>query len=291
MVDGAGVELDRERDGALLRELVTVHAQSKPRPRAGFEVTTCANGVEGPAFEEHVRCLRHLRRLGQNLGECEVEVGVGIRELGRHGVRPEPGGHAAGRANRIQRRELGVAVEPVTGLRLEGRRPGAQHPAAVLPHPLGECLPARRTGGGNRCHDAAARSVQVLVRRSGGAQGELVDAIAGEASVRVAVHEPGDRTAATPVKLLDVAFDGPEVAHAPNRLDRVAVTEDVRVVEHVGRSELGATQRRLRSRRAGQLGEVADEQAARAAREAHSVVDGGIGASSPCASAAAIASA
>ena len=60
--------------------------------------------VEGAALDEDVSGHSHLRGVGQDLGDHPVDVGVGIRMLGRHGVRAEPRRHAAGRSDRVQLR-------------------------------------------------------------------------------------------------------------------------------------------------------------------------------------------
>ena len=95
MVDRARAELDRERDRALLGELVAVQAQREAGVAARLEVAARLRGVERAALEEDVRRLGELRRLRQHLGEREVEVRVGVVELGRHGVRAEPRRDAA----------------------------------------------------------------------------------------------------------------------------------------------------------------------------------------------------
>ena len=102
--------------------------------------------------------------------------------------------------------------------------------------------------------------MQLLVARAAGAQRELLDAVAAERRVRVAVDEPRDRAQPAPVDLDDVAVERRQVAHAPHRLDRVAGAEDVRVLEHLDVAERGAAQRRLTAGRRRQLRQVADEQ-------------------------------
>ena len=81
--------------------------------------------------------------------------------------------------------------------------------------------------------------MQLLVARAAGAQRELVDAVAAERRVRVAVDEPRDRAEPAAVDLVDVAVERRQVAHPPHRLDRVAVAEDVRVLEHLDLAERG----------------------------------------------------
>src|SRR3712207_8985106 len=51
--------------------------------------------------------------------------------LFRSRVRAQPRGDAAGSRDGAQLRELGLAVEPVPGLRLERRRAVPQHPATM----------------------------------------------------------------------------------------------------------------------------------------------------------------
>src|SRR5439155_21539191 len=111
-----------------------------------------------------------------------------------------------------------------------------------------------------------------------------------EARVCVAVDEPGDRTETASVDLLDVAVETRQVTHPADGLDRLARTEDVRILEHVHLAERAPAQRRRGACGSRDLLEVADEQAALAARGAHPRSRGGIGSSSPCDSAAASAS-
>src|SRR4029077_11203674 len=76
--------------------------------------------------------LAELRGVGQYVGEREVEVAVGVTlEFGRHRMRAEPRRHAAGGLDRPKRRELGLAIEPVAGLRLERCRAVSAHPVAM----------------------------------------------------------------------------------------------------------------------------------------------------------------
>ena len=91
VVDRARAELDRERDRSLLGELVAVEPEREAGVAAGGQIAARLCGVEGAALEEDVRRLGDARRLGEHLGEREVEVGVRVVELGRHGVGAEPG--------------------------------------------------------------------------------------------------------------------------------------------------------------------------------------------------------
>ncbi|MGZ4424856.1 MAG: hypothetical protein ACXVZK_09285 [Gaiellaceae bacterium] len=215
-----------------------MQTERETRVGAGTQIAPRLPGVEGAALDEHVCGFRDSGGIREHLRQDEVEVGIRVVVLGRHCVCPEPRGDPALVSDRLQRVELGVAVEAVAGLRLERRRPRAQHPAAVCAHGGGELFGtgcARRPDGG---HDSASRGVELLVRRTGRAERELLHAVAGKAGVRVAVDEPGDRAEPAPVDLLHLAVEPRKVAHAADALDRSAGTEDVRVFDHVDLDEL-----------------------------------------------------
>ena len=108
--------------------------------------------------------------------------------------------------------------------------------------------------------------MELLVRRAARAQRELLDAVACEARVRVTVDEPGDRAEPASVELVDLAVETRQVTHAADGLDRRARTEDVRVLEHLNLAERASAQRRGDAGGSRELCEIADEQAALAAR-------------------------
>src|SRR3546814_4237484 len=68
-LDGAGAELDRERDRARLRELVAVQPQGEAVRLAGLEIAARLVDVEGPALEEDVGRLGELRSLREHRSE------------------------------------------------------------------------------------------------------------------------------------------------------------------------------------------------------------------------------
>ncbi len=103
--------------------------------------------------------------------------------------------------------------------------------------------------------------MQFLVGRARGAQRELLDAVAGEARVRVAVDEPGDGGEPVPVELLDLDAERRETPHLADLDDARPRAEHVRALEHVDEAELGAAQRGSGTRGGRDLGEVADEEA------------------------------
>ena len=118
---------------------------------------------------------------------------------------------------------------------------------------------SRRTGGRQ---DAAARREELLVRRAGGTQCELVRAVAGERGMGVTVDEPRNRREPAAVQLLDIAGERRQVAHRADLLDDPALDQDIRVLEDLDRAECRPAKRRSGARRRRQLGQVANEQAA-----------------------------
>ena len=260
MVDRPGTELDGEADGARLRELVTVQPEREAGRGARTQVAVGLRRIERAALEEHVGRLRECCRLRQHLREEEVDVGVGSLELGRHRVRSEPGGNAAGGANRAQLGELGVVVEPVPGLPLERGRAVRPHPGTVSHGSAHELVLAGSPRRPHRREDAAAGGVKLLVRGAARAQRELGHPIAAEARVRVTVDEAGDRREAAPVYLLDVTEARRQVAHRPERLDEPAAREDERALCHVHAAQRPSTERACDTCRRCELREVADQK-------------------------------
>ncbi len=137
---------------------------ASPASRHALEVAARLRGVEGAALEEDVGCLGDRRRLGQDLAEREVEVGVGVGELGRHRVRPEIRRRAARLTDRAQGGELRLPVEAVAGLPLPRRRPVLEHPRGVAPNSGAQAVLAERhasrgrSRGSRRPRRAAPRS-------------------------------------------------------------------------------------------------------------------------------------
>ena len=128
--------------------------------------------------------------------------------------------------------------------------------------------------------------MELLVARAAGAERELADAVAAERRMRVAVDEPGHGAEPGAVELLDLAVERLEVAHPPDRGDRLAAAEDVGVLDHVDRTQVGAARRLPRARRGRRdLGEVAEEQ-----RRHRQLDASNIGVERPCSRAAASAS-
>ena len=163
-------------------------------------------------------------------------------------MRAEPGRNPAGGGDRPERRELGLAIEPVARLALEGRRAGAQHPVAMARDGASQTLCSGRSRRRDGREDPAAGGVQLLVARAGRAERELVHPISAERRMGVAVDEPRDRAQAAGVDLLDLALEGAERAHPSDRLDLGAAAEDVGVVDpvEIARARCRAAARRGR---------------------------------------------
>ena len=119
---------------------------------------------------------------------------------------------------------------------------------------------ARRTGRANRRQDAAARRVQLLVARAACAKGELLDAIAREARMGVAVHEAWDGAGATAVHLDDLTLESRQVAHGADGLDAAVRAEHEAVLDDVHAAERASTKRRDAAGRGRDLGEIVNEQ-------------------------------
>jgi hypothetical protein len=114
VVDRPGAELDRERDRSELVELIAVQPQRETRVTTGLEVAARLSTVNAPSSTNTSAASASARPRARPR-QHEVEVSVRVLELRRHSVRAEPRRHAAG-AERAQRRELGLAVEPVSRL-------------------------------------------------------------------------------------------------------------------------------------------------------------------------------
>ncbi len=144
-----------------------------------------------------------------------------------------------------------------------------------------------RANGGE---DPAARRVELLVARTRCPQRELLDAVAREARVGMAVDEARDRAEPAAVELLDLVVEWGEVAHPADGLDPSVRAQHVGGLDHIDEPQLSATQGCAPTRGSGELLEVADQEPASAGRRiAHSPLRRA-GSSRPCCSAASIAS-
>jgi len=108
--------------------------------------------------------------------------------------------------------------------------------------------------------------VQLLVGRAACPERELLHAVAAERRVRVAVDEPGDRTQAAAVDLLDIACGDRKLAHGADRLDRRPCAQHVGVLDHLDRVEIAATRRDRPRHGRRDLREIAHEEACRHAQ-------------------------
>ena len=200
-------ELDRKRDAPALVNWSPWSRSASPAVAARFQIATRLRGVERATLEEDIGGVCDSRRVGKHLGDGVVEVRIGVAVFGRHRVRPEPGRRAAGGADRMQRCELRLAVEPVPGLAFPRRRALREHPRGVLLDALEERFGAERTRRRDGRQDAAARSVELLVASAAGAERELAHAAAAKRGMRMAVDQPGDGTEPGAVDFLDLPVD------------------------------------------------------------------------------------
>jgi hypothetical protein len=124
------------------------------------------------------------------------------------------------------------------------------------------CGASRLDGGEN----PAPGCVQLLVGGSGGTPGELVDTVARETGMRMAVDEPRNGGQAAAVQLVDVPVEPAELVHAPDSSHAAVLAEHVCVHLRVERTHLpGAAQGRFRPRRGHDLREIADQKLRHAA--------------------------
>ena len=138
VVDARGVELDRERDGTHLGELVSVQPQPQAVAMRGLEEATRLLNVEDAAFEKYVGRIGEGRAGRQDLLDRVVHVRVGRGRLGRRGVERQTGrggAHAGCLARRFSGAEharLVLGGQAVARLHLGGRRAERTHPCQPL---------------------------------------------------------------------------------------------------------------------------------------------------------------
>ena len=113
-------------------------------------------------------------------------------------MRAEKGRHEVERTLPLQRGDdlqllqLVFDVQPVTRLRLGGRRPVFEHPPHALRRLLDQSGGRRGPGIGHCADDAAARGHDLHVRRAANTEIEFACPVARPGEVRVRVDEAGD---------------------------------------------------------------------------------------------------
>ncbi len=237
---------------------------ARPQSRAATRYRLAWSASNAPRSRKTSAATAVARRIGKDVGDEPVEIRVGVVELRRHGMRTEEGRHATCRGDRLERRKLRCAIEPVAGLRLERRRPVRPHLVAVSLDGGPEGVRPRVARRAHGRADAATRRMELLIGRAACAQRELLDAVAREARVRVAVDEARNRASPSAVDLVDLAVQRSEVAHRPDRDDAPVVSEHEGVLDHRHLAERGAAQRSTAPCRRCELREIADEKAAHA---------------------------
>ncbi len=284
MVDRPRSELDRELHRPGLGELVAVQPEHEARSTARCQIAAGLAHIERASFEEDVGGLGEGGRVRQDLVDQELHVGVRahVFELRRDRVSSEPGGDATCSANHPELRKLGLAVEAVPRLRLEGRRPRLEHPSLVTLERAAQTVLAGSTSRTDRREDAASGRVELLVGRATRTQRELLDAVSGEAGVRMAIHESRNGTESAAVELLESTVERRELIHRADPGDAPFLAEHERVLDHVDLAERTAAERSGDPRGARNLGEVTDQEASwRRRRRRHASAPGTEGRSSP----------
>ena len=159
-----------------------------------------------------------------------VEGEVGGEHLGELRVLPEGqrGGELA---------ELGLILEPVAALHLDGGGAGAEHPPRPGPRRRHQLLELARTGGGHRGPDPAAGVGDLLVAPPRGTGCVLVRTLPEPDEVAVGVHEPGHDRVARGVDDHRVGGErmGGDLALRPHRADLPVSRGDRPALDHPGR--------------------------------------------------------
>src|SRR5439155_3267170 len=151
-------------------------------------------------------------------------------------------------------------IEAVARLALPRRRAVAEHPRGVRLDGVMQRTLTRRTRGTHRGQNAAAGLVELLVPRTACAQRELLDAVAGERRMRVAVDEAWERAETAAVELVDLALETRQVGHRPRRRDASVHAEHERSLDQVRGAERVAAERRVPPGRRDEPREVTDEE-------------------------------
>src|SRR5919201_3222619 len=131
-------------------------------------------------------------------------------------------------------------VESVAGFGLERRRSLGEHPPAMTLERFGQAGLARFAHRPNGREDPASRRVELLVGDAARAQVEFLRPVAGEARVRVAIDESGDRRAPATVQLFDVVVETTQFSHGADARHPTVLAENVSVIDDRQLSELDA---------------------------------------------------
>src|SRR5207248_4593368 len=103
VIDGAGAELDRERNRSLLGELVPVEAQSEPRGPARLEVAASLVDVEGPSSRKTSAATASRAACGSTSASANSRYAAALLNSG--GTACAPSQVAIPPASRIARSE------------------------------------------------------------------------------------------------------------------------------------------------------------------------------------------
>ena len=268
MVDRARAELDRERDRARSVNWSPCRRSASPAVAARRR----GSGAPAPRRTRRARGTRRRPRRSAPPPAAPRRARSRDTRPRRRRTRAAP---RARRATSACRRRRGPRA--ATRARCRGRARSRTFPrTSSCPARASSRVPldgraqavlARRARRANGREDAAACRVQLLVARAARAQRELVDAVAAERRVRVAVDEARDRAAPASVELDDVAVErraGRASARPPRSCRRRRGRTRPRSRSTAPR--LGPRSGAAPARRRRELREVADQQPGGASR-------------------------
>ena len=262
VIDRSRAKLDRELDRAGLGELVAVQPQREAGLGARLEIPTRLRCVERSPLEEDVGGLRDPRlppaeppREGSPRRRPPIRTRAA--RCGRRATWALPRPHEPPAAARARCRGRGRSpTSPRTSSCRE--RASMLDAAAVIRGQLGLVGSARRP---HRREDAAAGRVKLLVRRSACPERELVDPIATEARVCVAVDEARDGAEPATVDLPQIGGKiGGKIGHPPDASTRPSRHRTYAPSTTRTSRSASAAQRPSHAGRRRDLGEVANEQ-------------------------------
>ena len=197
------------RRAARMRELLGVDLGLQPVLERGAQDGLGLLLGEVPPVAEDVGEARQafLGHGGQHLLADAADVAVRVvRQLGSDRVGAEEGRNQLERgvrgdaADGAQAFELGVQVQPVAALGLEGRRAALDEPRRPDAQPRDQLVLGRLAHGVHAREDAAALGRDLLIALALRAQLEVLEPRRGEDGVGVAVHEAGEDHAAPHVQ-------------------------------------------------------------------------------------------
>ena len=195
MIHGGRAQLHGERHTRTLTELVAMHAHAESAGFACLQHAARLLLIEGTALTEDVDPLHVFGDTIEHRADDLIEVGFRFRSR-RHEVRAEEGDVIDVAGSYPSGLNLGLSVEAIAGLRLQGRRTATVSGRNAFHEELFQTLLPRRAGGIHGYGDAAG--LVGLTRHAGF---ELSGAVAVEDHVRMGIHPARQNCAPAKVNL------------------------------------------------------------------------------------------